>query len=377
MNIVVEMKGENGMQHKPTKWSLICSIIIALATFLPGIGTAALRADTIEPLQLIPDQDYAAAGGTLTFHILYHNSENIVQTQSHISVKVPQMLEVTDPGEAAWNEEERLLTWSLGEMSAGGSAAVRFQLKADAAAETGTAIQLSAELNGSITGKWTTPEVTVTVGTETHQPFMQGYPDGTFRPEGKLTRAEAAAMIARIKGLKEVDGPATYKDVDPEYWAYAYIEQVTEEGYMIGYDGRFRPKDPITKAEMVTIMLRLQKITPVPFETTYGDLFSHWSADVLGTAETLGRIAPGEGAAFSPDQPIERQLAAQWMSAGLLRGPLGDGDIKVEQHFPDVPATHPYFGWIEEVSAVAHESEDRGIGAEWLIRYLPEETNAF
>ena len=62
---------------------------------------------------------------------------------------------------------------------------------------------------------------------------------------------------------------------------------------------------------------------------------------------------------------------------GLLRGQLGDGEVEVMQHFPDVPESHPYFGWIEEVSVVAHESEDPGIGVERLIQYLPGDTNSF
>jgi hypothetical protein len=340
-----------------------------------GGGAGQAQANALQPIQLIAEQDTITPDGTITYHLLYHAEGNAAMNAT-AQVTLPDGVTVFNAGTAAWDEAERMLTWSFAETEAGTAAAATFSVKVDAQVEAGATIDMQAALTleGAITVD--TPIVTVLVGTEKHQPFMQGYPDGSYRPDGELTRAETAAMIARIKGLKEFDG-ASYEDVAASHWAYAYIEQVTAEGYMQGYANRFRPEEPITKAELVTLLLRLRGVSPVPFEPSQGDMLGHWSEYALGTAQTLGFVATETDALFMPNEPIERKLAAEWVSVGLQRGPLVDGETKVIQHFPDVGMSHPFFHWVEGASVVAHESEDRGEGVEYLIQYLPEETRPF
>ncbi|HIW33608.1 MAG TPA: S-layer homology domain-containing protein, partial [Candidatus Paenibacillus intestinavium] len=59
--------------------------------------------------------------------------------------------------------------------------------------------------------------------------IVQGYGDGTFRPDSPLTRAEAVAMINRVYGIQPVEyvQPSWY-DVDVDHWAYGMIQAVTE-----------------------------------------------------------------------------------------------------------------------------------------------------
>jgi len=331
-------------------------------------------ASALQPVQLIAEQDFIMPGGTITYHLIYHADLEAAGAAT-ASVRLPDGLTLVDPGAGTWDEASRTLSWDFADVEAGTAAAVRFRAETSGSAAMNDAYALSAEATLGAAIELGTPEVVVTVGTDTHQPFLQGYPDGTFRPEGALTRAETAAAIARIKGLRETGGGIAFEDVEPSHWAYRYIRQMSAEGYMVGYDGRFRPEDPITKGELVALMLRLRGISVVPLESSLAESIDDWSKFAVGTAETLGLVAAD--AVFAPGEPIERQLAAQWLSVGLHRGPLHDGDAAVEAHFPDVPPTHPYFRWIEEASSVAHESEDRGDFREYLIRYLPELTNSF
>ncbi len=331
------------------------------------------------PIQLIADQATVTAGGKAKYHLIYHNVENKARTNAHLHVKVHEWLEVVDAGGGEWDAENRLLKWHVKDVKSNGAHVVHFQLKMKEDAKRGDVCELEAEVEWDGGAKWRTPKVKVRVDTETHQPFMQGYPDGTFRPDGDLTRAETAAMLARIKGVKNAEA-AGYSDVPATHWADRYIRQATAEGYMVGFDGKFRPDDPITRAELLTLMLRLHGILETPFDTPFGDMREHWSKHALGTAFALGYIQHldgGKHGRFAPDEAVDRKVAAAWLSIGLLRGPLKDGEAKVVQHFPDVPKHHPYFDWIEEVSAAAHESEQRGEGAERLIRYLPEATSPF
>jgi hypothetical protein len=369
------MMRRSGIRGIALAWVLSIVFLAGTVGFPIANGPERAEASALQPLQLIAEQDAIMPGGTVTYHIVYH-ADIAASGSAKAQVVVPEALEVADAGTAEWDASQRVLTWNFSEVEAGTAAAVQFSLKVDAEAEAGETFAVGAKLILEGTIAVDTPDVTVLVGTETHQPFMQGYPDGTFRPDGSLTRAETAAMIARIKGLKGYEG-AAYEDVETLHWAYSYIQQVTAEGYMKGYDNRFRPEDPITKAELVTLLLRLRGVSAVPFPAGYTDVLGHWSEYALGTAQTLGFVAAESDALFTPDQPIERKLAAEWVSVGLQRGPLVDGETQVVQHFPDVEKSHPYFGWIEEASSVAHEAEDRGDGAEYLIRYLPEETRPF
>lgn len=85
--------------------------------------------------------------------------------------------------------------------------------------------------------------------------YMKGYPDGTFRPNGKITRAEFAQMIKVID--KANTGMAPFADAKG-HWAEAAINQAYANGRINGYpDGTFRPNNHITRAEAVTIFNKL------------------------------------------------------------------------------------------------------------------------
>ena len=82
--------------------------------------------------------------------------------------------------------------------------------------------------------------------------IIKGYPDGTFRPEANITRAEFAAMATKFADLKE--GFKTFRDLDKNHWAYDFISKAATAGWINGYpDGTFKPDNKITRAEVVSI----------------------------------------------------------------------------------------------------------------------------
>lgn len=84
---------------------------------------------------------------------------------------------------------------------------------------------------------------------------MSGYPDGTFRPDAAVTRAEFAAILCRLGGV--VPG------ADGEYWAQKAMETAREMGWMTGYDdGDAYPETPVTRAEAVVMFNRIRERTP-------------------------------------------------------------------------------------------------------------------
>jgi hypothetical protein len=101
------------------------------------------------------------------------------------------------------------------------------------------------------------------------QPFIQalaqrnivtGYPDNTFRPAQTVDRDEFAAIVRKAfeqAPERQIASGSTYKDVPKGYWASQAIEEAYEMGFMNGYPGGvFRPKQPITKVQVLTSLAR-------------------------------------------------------------------------------------------------------------------------
>jgi len=90
--------------------------------------------------------------------------------------------------------------------------------------------------------------------------FVKGYADGTFRPNQPITRQEAAVIVASLLGLEPKDEQLVRKFRDGDAiaeWSRKAVAAVVEHGYMNGYpDGAFRPDQPITRAEAVVTLDR-------------------------------------------------------------------------------------------------------------------------
>ena len=84
--------------------------------------------------------------------------------------------------------------------------------------------------------------------------MLEGYPDSTFRPDAPITRAEFAA-IALAFAYDPASASCSYTDVSTSAWYYTYVAQATTYGWIGGYpDGSFRPNNSITRAEVAVIV---------------------------------------------------------------------------------------------------------------------------
>ena len=86
--------------------------------------------------------------------------------------------------------------------------------------------------------------------------IITGYADGSFRPDASVTRAEFAAIASRFEALTE--GTKSFSDVPGSHWAAKYINFAATRGWVNGYaDGTFRPNNSITRAEVAAVTCRL------------------------------------------------------------------------------------------------------------------------
>ena len=127
------------------------------------------------------------------------------------------------------------------------------------------------------------------IATLTAAGILEGYEDGTFRPDASITRAEFATIASRFDKLEA--GSKTFSDVSASHWAYEAISSAAEKGWITGYpDGTFRPENAITRAEAVTLANAvLQRECDETFVAehlsemlTFSDLSnSHWAYDEI------------------------------------------------------------------------------------------------
>ena len=90
--------------------------------------------------------------------------------------------------------------------------------------------------------------------------YASGYPDGTFRPEHQISRAEAASIIVKFTGVTAEDlaaaKTAEFSDMDTHKWAIPAVSYAVEQGILSGYtDGTFRPGNNVTYAEMAVMIV--------------------------------------------------------------------------------------------------------------------------
>jgi len=102
-----------------------------------------------------------------------------------------------------------------------------------------------------------------------HHDILFGFPDGNFRPNVPITRAELTAVMSRFFELYD-NGINTFSDVASTHWAIAYINHAHNRGWVTGYeDGTFRPNNATNRAEAVALMNRVLNRIPNPETISY------------------------------------------------------------------------------------------------------------
>jgi hypothetical protein len=87
--------------------------------------------------------------------------------------------------------------------------------------------------------------------------ILKGYPDGTYRPENPVTRAEFAAIIRHAFEMSNIRSATTFRDVNQRYWAYSAIEKAYEMGFLGAVNGNtFQPRANLTRSDVLFALAR-------------------------------------------------------------------------------------------------------------------------
>ena len=179
------------------------------------------------------------------------------------------------------------------------------------------------------------------LNTAEHMQYMNGYTDGTFRPDASITRAEASKLLASLLVNKIENEDHLFTDVDVSAWYADAVRQMTGFGLVNGYtNGTFKPNAKITRAEFVAILSRLPH-DAIGTDKSFNDVpKTNWAYDAVQTALAQGWLSAGTN--FRPNAPITRAETVTILNRVLGRQAdkqtiyTSDG-IRV---MPDVPDTH-------------------------------------
>ena len=200
---------------------------------------------------------------------------------------------------------------------------------------------------------------------ERHEEYIAGYPDGTVRPDGKITRAEVSAIFAR---LTENSAPANYSskfsDVRAYDWFCDSVMKLSNKDIIKGYpDGTFKPNKSITRAEFAVIASKYIK-NPKAADETFSDVpMNHWAKDAIAMVKAEGWISGYTDGTFKPDAPITRAEAVSIVNRMFDRA--ADGEF-VREHgfeikkFNDLTDKHwAYYEIMEAVHTHDYERIDK------------------
>jgi len=95
-----------------------------------------------------------------------------------------------------------------------------------------------------------------------NQGMIKGYPDGSFKPDKTITRAEFMAIVNKAFNLTE-ETDISFTDVKASDWYYKTIRLAKAAGYINGYpDGSMKPNSPVTRQEAAVMLGIIKKVTP-------------------------------------------------------------------------------------------------------------------
>lgn len=208
-----------------------------------------------------------------------------------------------------------------------------------------------------------------------HYAYIVGYEDGTIRPNGHITRAEAATVFFRLLTDKARDANlndrSPYPDVSAGDWYNKAIATLSRMGILSGYeDGSFRPNATVTRAEFAAMAARFDTEAK-PVDTPFTDLTGCWAADEIAKAYGKGWVNGYGDNTFRPNGPITRAEAVTLINRVLRRLPETDKDLLPDERtWPDNPETFWGYLALQEASN-SHLYDRKSDGYETQTKILP------
>lgn len=137
------------------------------------------------------------------------------------------------------------------------------------------------------------------------QGIIQGYEDGTFRPNALISRMHVAMLLTRAFSLETVRNAEDFSDVPKNHRYYEAIKVLQQAGIIDGANGASHPTENMTRAQLAKVLVGVLGLTPQG-TSSFKDVDSkHWSTGYIAVLEREG-IALGDAGKFNPNEPVTR-----------------------------------------------------------------------
>ena len=202
------------------------------------------------------------------------------------------------------------------------------------------------------------------VFTDDHYAYIVGYPDGSVQPGGQITRAEVATIFFRLLTEEVRQANMTseneFSDVNAGNWFNNAVSTMAAMGIINGYpDGSFKPNAPITRAEFAAIASRFDANASDEGDW-FSDISGHWAEKSIIKAVNNGWIKGYEDGTFRPNQNITRAEAMTLVNRVLHRLPGSPADLLDDMiKWPDNADTEAwYYLAVQEATNSHHYSRE-------------------
>ena len=319
------------------------------------------------------------SGDNESFTLTYANKSADEAKKVKVEVTVPDKMKFisADNGGVL---KGNTITWSFDTLTGGVESKLGFVLKADNQAnefaDISSTITSESDVINTEDDTSSLKILLYTYDTESsHGRYIKGYPDGEVKPANIITRAEVAAIFARLLNLKStVTGAEIFTDVKASFWAAGYIEAVSKAGIFRGYtDGSFKPNQAISRAELATAIARYlgiardNNLDQYIVLSKFTDTNNTWAAQTIEELFRYNVVKGYSDGTFKPSQDISRAEAITMINRMLYRGPL----TNAEPSFKDNSKDKWYFGDIEEATRSHKYTLD--IDGEVMILFIEED----
>ncbi|MBD3920873.1 tandem-95 repeat protein [Paenibacillus sp. PR3] len=313
-------------------------------------------------LSLSVDANTVEEGGQTQVTVTYKNDSSTPLSTGQVKVTLPEGAVVVDA--AGGKVEGNTIVWDIANVAGGQTGSIKLTVQWPLLEQAESDVTLQAQLSSSgIEVKASTPIHLYSdrFGELSHYRYILGYPDKEFKPNGSLTRAELAAIVARLTDNGDIAYTLPYTDIREGHWATRYIKIASKYGLFSGYqDGTFRPDAPVTRAELAAVMARFLKINVSSSASNhFKDTAGHWAGSIIETLYNGKFLTGYPDGSFKPNDKIKRAEAVTMINRMLYRGPL----TGLAPIFPDMPSTHWAFGDVQEAT-VSHISVHNEAGGE-------------
>lgn len=182
----------------------------------------------------------------------------------------------------------------------------------------------------------------------------------------------AGAIAPFITSTPSFAQTATFSDVTANYWANPFIAELARRDIIAGFpDGTFKPEQPVTRAQFAAIVRQAFKKSSERSAIQFTDVpTNYWAASAIQEAYTTGFLAGYPGNRFEPDQNIPREQVLVSLANGLDYSPTGEATTALNQYYSDANAISGYAR-----SPIAAASERRIVVNYPNVKFLnPTET---